>query len=226
MNTMAKIAIGAAGLVAIGAAAAFFMLAVPQGMASAGGTLDAGKGALRQALSDTDTRFEVAQAAAQSAPDQTSSLPGGASSLQESYEDWVVVCATQPGPDGQAPVKQCAMTQQQASQQGGQRVLAIELRPTDAGFEAALFLPFGLALDNGVTLQIDDGQPTGPYRFRTCLPAGCMVPMTFNPDYMTALQKGAALKLEATADGGADAPFTISLKGFGAAAARLSALAK
>ena len=50
-----------------------------------------------------------------------STLPGGASSLQETYDDWQVVCGQQGG------VKRCAMVQQQISKENRQRVLDIEL---------------------------------------------------------------------------------------------------
>jgi invasion protein IalB len=92
--------------------------------------------------------------------------------------------------------------------------------------DGALVLPFGLALDRGVTLQVDDA-PAGPaLRFRTCLPAGCVVPLSFDARLVAALRKGAALKINAAADNGKDAVFTISLKGFPAALDRTAVLAK
>lgn len=226
MNLMARIAIGTLAATLVAAATAVFVLDVPEGVAKATASADAAQKTSRPSMDETIPRLHLAQATAQAAASQSAALPGGASSLQENYQDWVVVCTQQPGADGQASVKRCAMTQQQVNQKGGQRVLALELKPAGAGFEGALFLPFGLALDKGVALQIDDGQVTQPYRFRTCLPAGCLVSLTFDAAYMTALQKGTTLKLKAVSDSGADTPFSISLKGFGAAAARLAALVK
>ncbi|GEM_PF-1139692 len=226
MKTMTKIAIGTVALAAFSLAAAAFSVDVPWNVANAGTNADSGKGILHPAASDTTSRFEVAQAAPQLAASQGSSLPGGASSLRESYQDWMVMCATQPAAEGQPVIKRCAMSQQQASQQGGQRVLAIEMKPTGTAFEAALFLPFGLALDKGVTLQIDEGQPSNSYRFQTCLPAGCIVPLTFDSSYVAVLQKGTSLRIKAVSDGGAETPFSVSLKGFAAAAARVAALTK
>jgi len=152
---------------------------------------------------------------------QATALPGGANSVQETFESWTVSCVQ----TGDA--KRCALSQQQTDQQSRQRVLAIEL---NAGapdkVEGALVLPFGLALDRGVTLQVDDGQAGPPLRFRTCLPVGCVVPLSFDAKLLAALRKGAALKVNAVADGGKDTPFTISLKGFPAALDRTAALAK
>ncbi|PRD40764.1 invasion protein, partial [Phyllobacterium phragmitis] len=89
-----------------------------------------------------------------------------------------------------------------------------------------LIMPFGLALDAGVTFQIDDKPAMQPVRFRTCLPGGCLVNVSFDDATLVALRAGAALKLTATADGGAAMPFTISLQGFGTALDRVAALSR
>jgi len=149
-----------------------------------------------------------------------SALPGGASSLNETYKDWRVACAQQ------GTAKQCAMSQAQA-QQNGQRVLAIELAaPAGNLVSGTLVLPFGLALDAGVSFQIDDKPAMAPLRFRTCVPAGCLVTLSFDAPTIVALRAGTALKVKATADGGAAAPFSISLQGFGTALDRVAALAR
>ncbi|MFI5017886.1 MAG: invasion associated locus B family protein [Dongiales bacterium] len=164
--------------------------------------------------------LKLAQAAtAPAAGSSASTLPGGASSLQETYDDWQVACGQQGG------VKRCAMGQQQISKENRQRVLDIELWPSGDKLEGALMLPFGLALDQGVTLQIDDAAPGQPLHFRTCLPGGCVVPLSFDGRSLTALLHGAVLKVKAVVDGGGIAPFTISLKGFSGAYNRSVALA-
>jgi invasion protein IalB len=89
-----------------------------------------------------------------------------------------------------------------------------------------LMLPFGLALDSGVTLQIDDKATMQPLRFRTCLPAGCVVSLTFDAPALVALRAGSALKVKAVADGGAATSFSISLQGFATALDRMGALAR
>jgi invasion protein IalB len=168
-------------------------------------------------------RFQVAQAQTGGQPAggaAASSLPGGASSLTETYKDWRVSCVQ----DG--ATKRCTVSQAQA-QQNGQRVLAIELgAPNGNTVSGTLVLPFGLALDSGVTLQIDEKPPMQPVRFRTCLPAGCIVSVTFDAPTLVALRSGTALKLKATADGGTAVPFSISLQGFGTALDRVGALSR
>jgi invasion protein IalB len=163
-------------------------------------------------------RFQVAQA--QTGGAAASGLPGGASSLNETYKDWRVACALQDA------VKRCVLSQVQA-QQNGQRVLAIELNaPNGNAVSGTLVLPFGLALDSGVIFQVDDKPAMQPVRFRTCLPVGCIVSITFDAPMLVALRAGTALKLKAAADGGAVAPFSISLQGFGTALDRIGALSR
>lgn len=162
-------------------------------------------------------RLEVAQAQGESS--EGSPLPGGASSLSETYQDWSVSCLQQEAQ------KRCAFSQVQM-QQNGQRVLAIELdAPGENSVTGLLVLPFGLALDAGVTFQVDEQAPMPPVRFRTCLPAGCLVPIAFDAPAIVALRAGAVLKVKAMADGGNAADFSVSLKGFGTALDRVVVLA-
>ncbi len=95
----------------------------------------------------------------------------------------------------------------------------------DGSIVGVLALPFGLALANGVTLAIDDGEPGAALPFQTCLPAGCLVQLKFGADKIADLGRAKQLKITATAaDTGQSLPFTLSLKGFTQAAARTKAL--
>jgi invasion protein IalB len=171
-------------------------------------------------------RFELAQAqssganAGGSGAGTASSLPGGASALNETYKDWRVACAQQ------GTAKRCALSQVQVHQ-NGQRVLAIELNaPSGNTVAGTLVMPFGLALDSGVTLQIDEKPALQPVRFRTCMPGGCLLAVSFDGPTLVALRAGTALKVKAVADGGAAAPFSISLQGFATALDRVAALSR
>jgi invasion protein IalB len=147
-------------------------------------------------------------------------LPGGASALQETHGDWAVACA-QPGGK-----KVCTFSQQQLDKDTRQRMLAIELRPAAEKTEGTLLLPFGLAVAREVTLQIGETTVGTPLRFRTCLPAGCVVSLSLDSKAIGELRKSKALTVRATADGGQPAVFTISLEGFASAMDRTAALAK
>ncbi|SFJ41830.1 Invasion protein IalB, involved in pathogenesis [Aquamicrobium aerolatum DSM 21857] len=138
-------------------------------------------------------------------------LPGGASSVQETYEDWQVNCRQQ-----EASSPTCTFSQIQ-SNANGQRVLAIELTSSDGGKNMLgnLMLPFGLLLDAGVGFQVDEGKSGEARRFSTCVPAGCVVPLALDAATASALRAGQKLNILArVADGNRDMVFPISLKGF------------
>ena len=102
-------------------------------------------------------------------------LPGGASTLNETHGDWTVVCSAAEGPP------RCVMSQTQVGGESRQRVLTVELRATEGdAVGGVLVLPFGLNLDDGVSLAIDDAASFGSLRFSTCLPVGCLVPLDFD----------------------------------------------
>ena len=152
-----------------------------------------------------------------------STLPGGATSLREAHGDWTVGCSLQ----GQPATKVCSLGQEQTDGRTNQRVLAIELRAIskDAA-RATVVLPFGLDLQKGMTLQVDDAKAAGPWPIRTCLPIGCLADSEIDAATLAALGKGTSLKLNLTADGGKEMTFSVSLKGFAGAYARTLELAK
>ncbi len=150
-------------------------------------------------------------------------LPGGATTLNETHGEWRVTCAA---PEGAV---RCAISQAQVRGENRQRVLAIEIFAAEGGNTASgtLVLPFGLKLDQGAVFAIDEGQALPPLRFSTCLPAGCLVPLSFNKDAVTAMRTGKALKVKAAAnDSGQEVNFSISLAGFASALARAAELGR
>jgi len=148
-------------------------------------------------------------------------LPQEATSVQEIYENWTVGCAQRDGK------KVCTLSQQQMDKDSRQRALAFELTavaPEKA--EGSLLLPFGLAVDREVVLQVDGGALSSPLHFRTCVPAGCLVTLAFDVRAITGLKGGNALTVKTTADGGQPITFTLALKGFSSAFDRTAALLK
>ncbi len=163
----------------------------------------------------------VAPAIGEAFAQEQGTLPGGASSLQETYDDWVVSCVQREG-------KHCLLQHRQ-NQQNGQRILAIEVVAGADGTTAAgtLVLPFGLALDAGVSLQVDEKPAQAPLRFSTCLPAGCVVPLSFDDAFLAALRTGTTLKtMVKAADANEPISFSVPMKGFSAAFDRVAALMK
>ncbi|ALA16824.1 invasion-like protein [Chelatococcus sp. CO-6] len=155
---------------------------------------------------------------------QEAALPGGATSLREAHGDWLVTCAVKTG--GGKKTRVCALSQEQFHAQTRQRVLAVELRPAGGGARGTLVLPFGLLLDKGAAYQLDEG-PAGPQqRFRTCLPAGCLIEVDFDAATVKALRGGKALRVKATTDGGEETNLSLSLAGFAGAYDRTVILLK
>ncbi|MFQ0813795.1 invasion protein [Brucella anthropi] len=160
-------------------------------------------------------------AAISGAPVLAAPLPGGASTLQETYQDWTVSC------QNQKDTSVCVMRQDQSSTQTGQRVLTAELRNISGGkVEGVLLMPFGLDLAKGAALKIDDA--AGPtLAFSTCLPQGCLAPVSFDAKQVAALKAGTNINVTTTAlSPSQPVAFKVSLKGFGAALDRITALTK
>lgn len=150
------------------------------------------------------------------------SLPGGASAIQETYGAWTVSCRLAEGR------KACTFSQVRGNQQTGQRSFAIELRsPADGKIEGVLVLPFGLALSAGVKLALDDKPLGRTVPFSTCVPDGCLAPVSFPSIATDAIKKAKVLTIAATPASGAEAvTFSLALDGFTAALARIAELAK
>ena len=147
-------------------------------------------------------------------------LPGGASALSETRGDWTVNCQVT------GTNKICSLSHRQFNKQSGQRLLAIELT-TKTGQDAigTLALPFGLALANGIALEIDDKKLEGSLQFNTCQAVGCLVPVAFDTETTSLLQNSTTLNFTATAaDTTQPIAFTISLNGFASALARTAYL--
>lgn len=148
------------------------------------------------------------------------SLPGGASSLRETHGNWAVACQAQ----AEGPAT-CAFSQERIDSRSRQRVLALELRPAaEGGASGILVLPFGLELDAGVELRLEGGAWLQTLRFRTCLPAGCLVALDFDAGEVATLRAAAELSIVVWAEGGEEASFPIPLQGFASALDRTAAL--
>jgi invasion protein IalB len=147
-------------------------------------------------------------------------LPNGASSINESYGSWTVSCRLN---DGQ---KLCTLAQIQGNKQTGQRTFGIELlTPKSGKIDGTVVMPFGLKLDAGASLKLDDKDFGQTLHFSTCIPDGCLLPVSFPTTAIEALQKGTALSVNSIGLGnGQPVTFSISLDGFAAALKRVTEL--
>jgi len=157
--------------------------------------------------------------AAEAAPAVPSTLPGGASSLNEQHGDWTVNCAFTDG------TKRCAFSQALVASQTGQRVLSLELVPAPTGLQGTLLMPFSLRFDAGVTLTVDEQALVGPLPFLSCVDVGCIVPVSFDNDGTARLRSGTQLQVAAVAlTNGQAVNLNLSLAGFTAAQNRTAEL--
>lgn len=151
----------------------------------------------------------------------TARLPNGASAVNEVYGDWTVDCRIT---DGQ---KLCLLSQSQGDSRTNQRVFAIELRaPKDGRAEGTILMPFGVKLENGAVLKLDEKDLGQGLRFSTCVPAGCLLPISFPTVATDAIKGGKTLTAAALNLSSNDVvSFNIALNGFGPALDRLVQLA-
>ncbi|WP_208434922.1 invasion associated locus B family protein [Bartonella phoceensis] len=150
-------------------------------------------------------------------------LPNGASSLTEAYGLWNVSCSVQEGR------KVCFMGRQEVNDQGRVVVAMNVMLNADGVVSGSLIVPFGVLVSKPIRLQVDEGKAVIETGIRTCVPAGCMVPVVFDKNYVTALRGGKHLKLAMTIAAPGEPPLNdlfIQLNGFSNALNRLTALQK
>jgi invasion protein IalB len=160
--------------------------------------------------------------AAQSTAAPAAHLPNGASSISETYGDWTVNCRLLEGQ------KQCLLVQAQGDTQTKQRIFEIQLRtPKDGKTEGTVLMPFGLKLDSGAILSLDDKDLGQGLRFSTCTPQGCLLPVSLQTVTIEAMKKGKMLTVASlNLNNGEVVAFKISLEGFAAASARVAELGR
>jgi invasion protein IalB len=88
-------------------------------------------------------------------------------------------------------------------------------------------MPFGLKLDSGATMKLDDKDLGQGLHFSTCVPQGCLVPVSLPTGATDAIKKAKKLTVASVNLNGGDViAFNVPLDGFGAATARVAELAK
>ena len=151
-------------------------------------------------------------------PAVTATLPNGASAINETYGDWTVDCRILNSQ------RLCLLVQSQGNNQTGQRVFAIELRtPKEGRVEGTILMPFGMKLENGAVLRLDDKDLGQGLRFSTCLAQGCLLPISFPTVATDAMKKGKTLTVAAlNLSNGEPVSFNVLLNGFAAAFDRVA----
>ncbi len=155
--------------------------------------------------------------------DAAATLPNGASSLTETYGLWTINCGIQEGK------RICFMHRQEVNEQG-RVVVAMGLTLDAEGVVSGnLTVPFGILVSKPVRLQVDEGKAVIETGIRTCVPAGCVVPVVFDKNHVAALRSGKQLKLAMTIAAAGEPALNdlfVQLDGFSSALNRLTALQK
>ncbi|MGC5777779.1 invasion associated locus B family protein [Methylobacterium sp. NFXW15] len=114
----------------------------------------------------------TATPAAATAP--VAAWPTGASTVSESYGDWTVSCVR---PEEKVS---CIVVQSQGDSKTGRRKFGFELStPKDGRSEGVILMPFGMAIEPGVTFKLDEQALGKGAPYSTCTSEGCLVPISF-----------------------------------------------
>jgi invasion protein IalB len=137
----------------------------------------------------------------------------GAVTVTETYGVWTLNCGTD------NKTKFCTVMQAQINRETGQRAFAIELRaPRNGTTEGTILMPFGLKLDTGVVLRLDDKDVAQGLHFSTCLAQGCLVPVSFPSASIDTIRRAKTLTVGALSiDNDQSVTFSVVLDGFAAA---------
>lgn len=144
--------------------------------------------------------------------------------LTETYQDWVVRCATPSG--GQA--RACEAVQDVRRPGSDERISGAVVTIDRGGqTQATLLTPLGISLPPGVELFRDaEAAPLTRLSFALCRREGCLIRTSLSPALLSAFQRGTAIRMRVRAEGGGSADLPISLRGFTAAHGRLLELAR
>jgi invasion protein IalB len=142
--------------------------------------------------------------AAQAAPPAQPQAAAPAQSQMPNFvfTPWVKICATPPAQNGQPAQKQMCFTGKDARTDQGVPIVAAQLVEMEGETTKVLriTLPFGLAVQQGIRLTIDQDPPM-PGAFVTCMPLapnmGCVSQYDATPDLVTKLKKGQTLTIQA-----------------------------
>lgn len=150
----------------------------------------------------------VASAYAQDATVEAEPAPQS-TAPQSTAPNWLVTCSNQID----AARLTCSMSQSVVLAANGTRLMTAVVQPKDDGHELELVLPFGLDLQAGVQLVIDqtDWQKLP---VSTCEAGACYSAMPLDAAAITRLTEGAALDVKLINRQGEEVTLSLTLAGF------------
>jgi invasion protein IalB len=136
--------------------------------------------------------------------------PTGASTVSESYGDWTMTC-TRP-----SEKVICIVAQSQGDSQTGRRKFGFELQtPANGRSEGIVLMPFGLAIEPGVTFKLDEQTLGKGAPYTACSQDGCFVPISFPTLALDGMRTAKKLIVTGQKSGSSDpAAITVPLEGF------------
>jgi len=105
------------------------------------------------------------------------------------HGDWVLQCPKQKDPKAERP---CSLVQHHIDEKSKSPVVSIIFGQggEPVSLHAIVWVPLGVALPLGMSLQIDDAEAS-KWRFRYCVPRGCLVTSKISPELRKRLEAGA-----------------------------------
>lgn len=128
---------------------------------------------------------------------------------QGTATNWLVTCSNQMD----AARLDCSMSQSVVLAANGARLTTVIVQPTDVGYDLTLILPFGLDLQAGVQLVIDqvDWQKLP---ISTCEAGACYSAISLDAAAITKLSEGTALDVQLINRQGEAVTLGLTLAGF------------
>lgn len=157
---------------------------------------------------------------------RTATWPDGASTVTESYGDWTMTCIRP------ADKVACVVAQSQGDAKTGRRQFGIELKaPHEGHADGTVVMPFGLAIEPGITFKLDDQTLGKGAPYTSCTGEGCLVAISFPTLATDAMRNAKVLTVtgtkatgSASSSTGSPAAITVPLAGFPQALDRAVAL--
>ncbi len=170
------------------------------------------------ALTARELRADAAKA---SEPAAVATPLNGATAINETYGDWTTACRVVES------ATRCVISQAQGHRQSGEQVFAIQLQaPRNGIAEGTIIMPFGLELDAGAVLKLDGKDLGQGLKFSTCVPQGCLLPVSLPSAAIEAAGKASVFTVSSLElKRGTPVTFTVSTNGFKAALERAARLA-
>lgn len=112
----------------------------------------------------------------------------------------------------------CEIFQRLMIKENNQRLIEFAVgypKEADGVAQAAIILPLGVTLTDGITIKVDDQSPAVA-KYRSCGPQGCFVVLTLPDSFVQSMSSGKIVSVSFLEGAGKTINIEMSLDGFGA----------